>query len=333
MEQLKICRLPDWGLILIEGQDASAFLQGQLTNSVLGLTITPSGAIAQSNSGVRFTGYCSAKGRLLASGWICLSEHQETSRYAFFVSRDLAEMFAKRLAMFVLRSKVTVSDVSDRWYVYGALESIPNLSPHLPKDAIALTMRHPVSQNHTERIVFASEQDLVIANNQSRSLWDSAEIASAIPRIVHPTQDQFVPQMINLESVGGVDFKKGTFAVISELQKIEKYYGKFENGNYYINFDVLNNGLKKIQKSFNTQKQKLQDIVEKKMNEVIKNPLNGFGFEPTIRNIFAVILANADVYIRLMEDVHKRAFAVGKERKDLIFFLNLKKYYLTKRIR
>jgi len=211
MEQLKICRLPDWGLILIEGQDASAFLQGQLTNSVLGLTITPSGAIAQSNSGVRFTGYCSAKGRLLASGWICLSEHQETSRYAFFVSRDLAEMFAKRLAMFVLRSKVTVSDVSDRWYVYGALESIPNLSPHLPKNAIALTMLHPAGQNHTERIVFASEQDLVIANNQSRSLWDSAEIASAIPRIVHPTQDQFVPQMINLESVGGVDFKKGCY--------------------------------------------------------------------------------------------------------------------------
>ena len=211
MEQLKICRLPDWGLILIEGQDASAFLQGQLTNSVLGLTITPSGAIAQSNSGVRFTGYCSAKGRLLASGWICLSEHQETSRYAFFVSRDLAEMFAKRLAMFVLRSKVTVSDVSDHWYVYGALESIPNLSPHLPKNAIALTMLHPAGQNHTERIVFASEQDLVIANDQSRSLWDSAEIASAIPRIVHPTQDQFVPQMINLESVGGVDFKKGCY--------------------------------------------------------------------------------------------------------------------------
>jgi folate-binding protein YgfZ len=211
MEQLKICRLPDWGLILIEGQDASAFLQGQLTNSVLGLTITPPGVIAQSNSGVRFTGYCSAKGRLLASGWICLSEHQETSRYAFFVSRDLAAMFAKRLSMFVLRSKVTVSDVSDRWHVYGALESIPNLSPHLPKDAIALTMRHPASQSHTERIVFASEQDLAIANDQSRSLWDSAEIASAIPRIVHPTQDQFVPQMINLESVGGVDFKKGCY--------------------------------------------------------------------------------------------------------------------------
>jgi tRNA-modifying protein YgfZ len=211
MEQLKICRLPDWGLILIEGQDASAFLQGQLTNSVLGLTITPSGVIAQSNSGVRFTGYCSAKGRLLASGWICLSEHQETSRYAFFVSRDLAAIFAKRLSMFVLRSKVTVNDVSDRWHVYGALGSIPNLSPHLPKDAIALTMRHPTGQGNTERIVFASEQDIAIANDQSLSLWDSAEVASAIPRIIHPTQDQFVPQMINLESVGGVDFKKGCY--------------------------------------------------------------------------------------------------------------------------
>ena len=52
------------------------------------------------------------------------------------------------------------------------------------------------------------------------------------------------------------------------------------------------------------------------MNTIIKDPNNGIGigFDPTIRNIFAVILANADVYIRLMKDTHRKAFSVGKER-------------------
>jgi hypothetical protein len=55
------------------------------------------------------------------------------------------------------------------------------------------------------------------------------------------------------------------------------------------------------------------------MNEIIKRRDSGFGFEPTIRNIFAIILANAETYIRLMKDVHDKAFSVGNIRKDKIF--------------
>lgn len=88
-----ICRLPDWGLILVEGPDASSFLQGQLTNSVLGLSPTSSGAIAQGSSAARLTGYCTAKGRLLASAWISLHSSPAVTQYALFVSRDIAAVF------------------------------------------------------------------------------------------------------------------------------------------------------------------------------------------------------------------------------------------------
>jgi folate-binding protein YgfZ len=211
MTPLNACRLTDWGLILVEGPDASTFLQGQLSNSVLGLSASPFGTIAHSASAVRFTGYCTAKGRLLASAWISLSIDHDNPRYAFFVSRDLAASFAKRLAMFVLRSKATVRDVSNDWHVYGALEAISTLSPQLPSDAIALAMRHPTTITNPERIVIATQEDLPIASDTHQAAWDTAEILSGIPRIVHATQDQFVPQMINLESVGGVDFKKGCY--------------------------------------------------------------------------------------------------------------------------
>ncbi len=204
-----ICHLPGWGLILVEGPDASSFLQGQLTNSVLGLSPTSSGAIAQGSSAARLTGYCTAKGRLLASAWISLHLSPAVTQYALFVSRDIAAVFAKRLTMFVLRSKVTVRDMSEAWSIYGALEPIAQVLPHLPADAIALAMQTPEDTNPMKRIVFASQ--MTVDAQANASAWNMAEVVSGIPRIVAATQDQFVPQMVNLESVGGVDFKKGCY--------------------------------------------------------------------------------------------------------------------------
>jgi folate-binding protein YgfZ len=213
MTQHQVTELSDWGLLLVEGPDAGSFLQGQLTNSILGMTRTPPAALARGYSGVRLSGYCTAKGRLLASAWICLSTHAEEDRFALFVSRDLAASFAKRLAMFVLRSKAKVVDVSHAWTVYGALGPANTLPAYLPSDAIALTMTQPLGTGDQERILFATQTPLPSQSASSEYLaaWNAAEIASAIPRIVLATQDQFVPQMINLESIGGVDFKKGCY--------------------------------------------------------------------------------------------------------------------------
>jgi folate-binding protein YgfZ len=131
------------------------------------------------------------------------------TQYALFVSRDLAAVFAKRLSMFVLRSKVAIRDVSEDWPVYGAMEPIEQLLTHLPADAIALAIQTPADTNSAKRIVFASQMTVNAQFNSNE--WNAAEVASGIPRIVAVTQDQFVPQMVNLESVGGVDFKKGCY--------------------------------------------------------------------------------------------------------------------------
>ncbi len=213
MTQHQVSELSDWGLLLVEGSDAGSFLQGQLTNSILEMTRTPPAAIAQNYSGVRLSGYCTAKGRLLGSAWICLSTDAEQDRFALFVSRDLAATFAKRLAMFVLRSKAKVVDVSHTWTVYGVLGPANTTPANLPSDAIALTMTQPSGAGDQERILFATQTPLPSQSTSSQYLaaWNAAEIASAIPRIVLATQDQFVPQMINLESIGGVDFKKGCY--------------------------------------------------------------------------------------------------------------------------
>ena len=212
------CNLPEWGLILVEGADAASFLKNQLTNSVLGLTRILPGHIAKGSSSTRLIGYCSPKGRLLASAWLGLfpSSEDADDRFALFISKDIAATTAKRLSMFVLRSKVKVIDASADWTVsglYGSEEQIIDFK--FDPNAIALRMPDVFSSNQSvARLLLANPVVKQSSSRDSQELleaWNELEVLSAIPRIVQATQEQFVPQMINFESVAGVDFKKGCY--------------------------------------------------------------------------------------------------------------------------
>ena len=116
-----------------------------------------------------------------------------------------------------------------------------------------------------------------------------------------------------------VDFKKETFNLITNIKKINQYYKPF-GSEYVIAKNLILSDIYEIQSSFVKERDKLQKSVEEKMNTIIKDPTSGIGigFDPTIRNIFAVILANADVYVRLMKDVHKSAFDISAQRKNIL---------------
>jgi tRNA-modifying protein YgfZ len=210
--------LADWGLIIVEGEDAASFLQNQLTNSVLGLTAVTSPAIASGPDAVRLVGYCSPKGRLIASAWLGLfSKPDGSSFFGMFISKDIAASTAKRLGMFVLRSKATVQDVTNSWAItaYCTSGTLDNLE--VDKTSVLLQLPDVVTAGVAmQRLLIAVPIPLDRASNEATSedaqiLWRSLEVMSAIPRIVAATQDQFVPQMVNFESVYGVDFKKGCY--------------------------------------------------------------------------------------------------------------------------
>ncbi len=206
--------LSDWGLILVEGVDAASFLQNQLTNSVLGLKRSKPGEIAEGSSAVRLVGYCSPKGRLLASAWLALFPQNDEGedRFALFISKDIAASTAKRLSMFILRSKAKVSDVSDAWQISGFYGSQAELNT-ATTDSLMLRMPDVFFQGQSiERVLIATpNQSEGLVDAAALMQWNLLEVCSAIPRIVLETQEQFVPQMINFESVAGVDFKKGCY--------------------------------------------------------------------------------------------------------------------------
>ena len=203
---------------MVEGPDAANFLQNQLTNSVLGLTRTISGRIAQDYAGTRLVGYCSPKGRLLASAWLGLFPSAEVAedRFALFISKDIAASTAKRLSMFVLRSKVKVTDLSNDWNVAGLFCSYAQIEDiKINPDCINLRLPDVlVGDQSVARLLMAHPKNtsLTVENSDKQlANWNYLEVLSAIPRIVLATQEQFVPQMINFESVAGVDFKKGCY--------------------------------------------------------------------------------------------------------------------------
>jgi tRNA-modifying protein YgfZ len=221
--------LKDWSCISVIGPDAVDFLQNQLTNSVKSITNTPAASIATPHQQNRFAGYCSAKGRLMASFWITRQDTavgganvegtESQPAFYLFISKDLAATLAKRLSMFVLRSKVKVVDLTESIDIYGyaaeANEPRDDLSKMVAMSGI-ITAELPavsINQVQTKRYLLAVPKTQAMGDVHDAALqaWNWLEIQSAIPRITQATFEQFVPQMVNMESLRGIDFQKGCY--------------------------------------------------------------------------------------------------------------------------
>jgi folate-binding protein YgfZ len=198
----------DWGVISAAGADCASFLHGQLTQDIQHLA----------EGEARLAGYCSAKGRLLAS-FVAWRDGEE--RIMLACSADLLAQTLKRLQMFVLRAKCKLADASGEVALFGlagdaarawlgaAAAAAPwSCSAH----GAAKVIRLPDSASAPRWLL---AQDVTAAPPPLPALaardWNWLEVQSGVPRIVSATSEQFVPQMVNFELVGGVDFHKGCY--------------------------------------------------------------------------------------------------------------------------
>jgi len=200
--------LPHWGVIRAEGADATSFLQSQLTNDVATL----------GSSQARLAGYCSAKGRLLASFVMWRASSDEV---LLACSADLLAAALKRLSMFVLRSKCKLSDASKDISLLGVAgeHAATRTDRAWPQeiwsrtDADGVTAIRLPDADGIARLFRVTATDTPPPNAPEMSLdeWRWLEVRSGLPMIVAATVDQFVPQMINFELLKGVDFQKGCY--------------------------------------------------------------------------------------------------------------------------
>jgi folate-binding protein YgfZ len=203
--------LPHNAVLAVSGDDAAAFLHGQLTNDVEALR--PGDA--------QWNGWLTAKGRMLASFLLV----RRSGDCLLMLPAEIAEAVAKRMRMFVLRSKVKIEDAS------AGLTRIGLAGP----GAEALVAAHwgevPEPMRSVERdgalaVRLDAERFVVIAPaDQGAALqarlagaglagpesWEAAAIRAGVPTVLAATQEAFIPQMVNFDLIGGVSFRKGCY--------------------------------------------------------------------------------------------------------------------------
>jgi folate-binding protein YgfZ len=195
--------LPELGVIRAQGDEAAKFLHGQLTQdfSLLGL------------SEARLASFCSPKGRMLASFVGFKRAHDDI---LLVCSRDVLPATLKRLSMFVLRAKAKLSDASDTFQVWGlagssAPASGPVWSTQTGADGAQTVVLYPADGLRRALWVAPAETPPPSGERLPEAIWPWLEVRSGVAGISLPTVEAFVPQMLNHESVGGVNFKKGCY--------------------------------------------------------------------------------------------------------------------------
>jgi len=219
------CRIADWGVIRARGADAAKFLQGQLTNDVL--TLGPTSA--------RLAGFCSAKGRLQASFIVWKADQDE---FLLACSASLLAPTLKRLSMFVLRAQCKLSDASAEIGLWGLAGS----------DAEAMSgdarewERRDRNGAGLHRALLAAPVDVEPGLRTTGTLtpqaWRWLEVQSGVVTIEAATVDRFVPQMVNFELVGGVDFQKGCYPG-QEVVARSQYRGTTKRRTFLFESDAL----------------------------------------------------------------------------------------------
>jgi folate-binding protein YgfZ len=193
--------LDDLRILAVTGSDRAAFLQGQLTQDVA--TANPDTTV--------MAGWADAKGRLLFAGHLFVARLPADEALALLVPAELADSLLRRIRMYILRAKAqaTLLDIP----LAGVIGT-----PGEPAGFQAVRLH-----GHDKRHLHLGAP--VHAGTGARSAWQLADIRAGLPTVLTGTTGEFVPQMVNLDLIGGISFTKGCYTG-QEIVARMKYLGR-----------------------------------------------------------------------------------------------------------
>jgi folate-binding protein YgfZ len=233
------CELDDLALICFSGEDAVSFLHAQLTSDVAAL-----GALK-----TQYGGYCSPKGRLLTTFLLWRLPGDTADAIVLQLPAAVRESVQNRLARYVLRSRVKVTDATSRYRLYGldgndarkAIEALGLRAPASDHD-VAAERELRITRLQGDRYLLlapAERADALraslenVATREDSGHWAALDVAAGIPVITEATQEAYVPQMVNLDLIGGVSYAKGCYPG-QEIVARTHYLGKLKQRMYRI---------------------------------------------------------------------------------------------------
>lgn len=202
--------LQDTGIVRVSGADAGKFLQGQLSNDVAKLSAQQS----------LLAGYHNPQGRTIA---VLRLVQWNPDDILIVLPRELSGVVAARLARYVLRAKAKVTDESASWRVVGLIDAGPAAGADSTTDlpitvgtqARAADTLFVRVGDHPPRWLAISPagvtSPLLDYTPVDPATWQRLEVAAGQPQVYAATSEEFVAQMLNLDSVGGIAFDKGCY--------------------------------------------------------------------------------------------------------------------------
>jgi folate-binding protein YgfZ len=216
-------------IIKISGVDAETFIQGQITNDIT--------LLSEEEKSI-YAGYCSPKGRLLAFFFITRMD----ANYFLFCPPCISEAISKRLAMYVLRAKVEIlSSPEDIDYFLvdeSNIKKLHNYFSSIPQSKMQTVLSNNKSVSLTMLdgpksyyLIFGDNKkisklyNVIYSTEINPCNWNEIHIENIIPNIFNETQDLYIPQSVNLDLIGAVNFKKGCYTG-QEVVARTHYLGK-----------------------------------------------------------------------------------------------------------
>ncbi len=195
-----LVRMDDLGIVRVQGADATRFLQGQLSNDLTRLA--PEHSL--------LAGYHNPQGRtiaLLRLLWVGAED------FIAILPRELTSVLATRLAKFVLRAKVKITDQSTAWRAYGVIGA-QSAADALAATGASTAIAHArVGSEPPRWLIVSSAESPVSEMTQvgDRRRWHLLDIESGQAQVFVATSEEFVAQMLNLDALGAISFEKGCY--------------------------------------------------------------------------------------------------------------------------
>jgi folate-binding protein YgfZ len=220
-DQHHIYPISDLGVLSTSGKDAAKLLQGQATCNVFEVTETQA----------RIGAFCNPKGRAIATFLLA----KQADDYLLVLPLDLLELVKTRLQKYVLRSDVRFTDRSDQLCLIGvsAAEAAaePLFAARHEQNTVSIAMGGAPARHlliaEAERAV-ALWSDRVITQGYgpgSSEEWRYLDLIAGIPWLTQATSEEYIPQMLNLDKLGGISFTKGCYTG-QEIVARTHYLGK-----------------------------------------------------------------------------------------------------------
>lgn len=196
--------LTDYGIISVSGDDASTFLQGQLTCDVQRLTEQP----------YLFGSLCDPTGKAFSVFWLIDAGNE----LLMVMHHSAIDSSLAQLQKYGVFSQVTIEDVSSEWSLRGLFGDQVTANDSDDNSVISITVG-------TEPLQIMQLSRATLAAEYPHPYWDALEIERVRPQLTGVNSQQFVPQMLNVQALDGISFDKGCYIGQETIARM-KYLGK-----------------------------------------------------------------------------------------------------------